>query len=25
VGRFYGPKAEALDGRWNLPALIEMK
>jgi hypothetical protein len=25
VGRFYGPKAEALDGRWNLPALIEVK
>jgi hypothetical protein len=24
VGRFYGPKPEALDGRWNLPALIEV-
>jgi hypothetical protein len=24
VGRFYGPKAEALDGRWNLPPLIEV-
>jgi hypothetical protein len=24
VGRFYGPKAEALDGRWSLPPLIEV-
>lgn len=23
VGRFYGPKAEALDGRWSLPKLIK--
>jgi hypothetical protein len=23
VGRFYGPKQEALDGRWSLPPLIE--
>jgi hypothetical protein len=23
VGRFYGPKQEALDGRWSLPRLIE--
>lgn len=25
VGRFYGPKPEALDGRWVLPALIEVE
>ena len=24
VGRFYGPKAEALDDRWSLPPLIEV-
>ena len=23
AGRFYGPKPEALDGRWSLPPLIE--
>jgi len=23
VGRFYGPKAEALDGRWTLPPLVK--
>ena len=23
AARFYGPKAEALDGRWTLPPLIE--
>lgn len=25
VGRFYGPRATAIDGRWSLPALIERK
>jgi hypothetical protein len=25
VGRFYGPKPEALDGRWTLPPLVDGK
>jgi hypothetical protein len=25
VGRFYGPQATAIDGRWTLPPLIELK